>query len=133
AIALTTDTSFLTANANDFGFEQGFARQIEALGRKGDVLVGISTSGNSKNVLMAMCRAREFGVRTIALTGHPGGELARSAEVTISVPSKIVKHIQESHSATGPLLCLIVEETLFNPVESLANDRPYGESKPATR
>jgi D-sedoheptulose 7-phosphate isomerase len=112
AIALTTDTSFLTANANDFGFEGVFARHVEALGRAGDVLVGISTSGNSKNVLRAVSRAKELGMRTIALTGR-GGELPRTADVAIRVPSDRTSHIQETHIAIGHILCELVEMNLF--------------------
>jgi D-sedoheptulose 7-phosphate isomerase len=115
AIALTTDTSFLTANANDFGFEGVFARQVEALGRRGDVLMGISTSGNSPNVLRAVARAHQVGLHTVALTGSTGGKLAALAEVTVRVPSTSVQHIQETHIAIGHILCLLVEETLFAP------------------
>lgn len=112
AIALTTDTSFLTANANDFGFEGVFARHVEALGRKGDVLVAISTSGNSRNVLRAVSRASELGMRTVALTGR-GGELPARADVAIRVPSDRTSHIQETHIAIGHILCELVEMSLF--------------------
>jgi len=112
AIALTTDTSFLTAYANDCGFEGVFARQVEALGRPGDVLIGISTSGNSPNVLRAVELAREKGMRSIALTGQ-GGRLAKLADVAVSVPSDDTRHIQEAHLAVEHVLCLLVEESLF--------------------
>lgn len=112
AIALTTDTSFLTANANDFGFEGIFARQIEALGREGDVLIGISTSGSSRNVLLAVDTARQRGLRTIALAGS-AGPLAAAVDVPISVPSTTTSHIQETHIAIGHILCEIVENILF--------------------
>src|SRR5215471_15957245 len=97
AIALTTDTSFLTASANDFGFEGVFARQVEALGRPGDVLIGISTSGDSTNVVRAVEVARSLELATIALTGGTGGRLAREAGVVIKVPSDSTPHIQEAH------------------------------------
>jgi D-sedoheptulose 7-phosphate isomerase len=115
AIALTTDTSFLTANANDFGFEGVFARQVEALGRPGDVLIGISTSGNSPNVLQAISRAQQLGLQTVALTGSTGGKLASLAEVVIRVPSNSVQHIQEAHIAVGHILCDLVERSIFGP------------------
>lgn len=113
AIALTTDTSFLTANANDFGFEQVFERQVEALGRKGDVLLGITTSGNSANVLRALSRARERGMGTIVLTGSTGGKTAGRADVIVRVPSADTQHIQETHIAVGHILCALVERALF--------------------
>ena len=113
AIALTTDTSILTAIANDFGFEGVFARQVEALGRPGDVLVGISTSGTSADVVRAFEQARAQGLRTIALTGDAGGTLIRRADVAIRVPSTETSHIQECHIAIGQLLAFMVEETLY--------------------
>jgi len=113
AIALTTDTSFLTANANDFGFAGVFARQVEALGRPGDVLIGISTSGRSLNVVRAVACAKERQLRTVVLTGEGGGELADLGEVVIRVPSGDVQHIQESHIAIGHVLCALVEGALF--------------------
>jgi D-sedoheptulose 7-phosphate isomerase len=112
AIALTTDTSFLTAYANDCGFEGIFARQVEALGRAGDVLIGISTSGNSPNVIQALELARQKGMRSVSLTGR-GGRLAKLADVAISVPSDDTQHIQEAHLAVEHLLCTLVEEALF--------------------
>lgn len=113
AIALTTDTSFLTASANDFGFEGIFARHVEALGRSGDVLVALSTSGNSPNVLRAVQRARDLGLQTIALTGERGG-LGDLADVAIRVPSNTVSHIQETHIAIGHVLCELVEMSMFS-------------------
>jgi len=112
AIALTTDTSFLTAYANDCGFDGVFARQVQALGRAGDVLIGISTSGNSANVVQAVELARDLGMRSVALTGA-GGRLAKLADVAISVPSEDTQHIQEAHLAVEHLLCLLVEQALF--------------------
>lgn len=113
ALALTTDTSILTAIANDFGFEGVFARQVEALGRPGDVLIGISTSGSSADVIRAVGAAREQGLRTIVLTGREGGALAPLADVAIQVPSEVTSHIQECHIAIGQLLALMAEEALY--------------------
>jgi phosphoheptose isomerase len=113
AIALTTDTSLLTAVANDFGFESVFARQVEALGRPGDVLVGISTSGNSENVVRAFAQAKAGGLRTIALTGESGGRLAPAADIQITVPNSQTSHIQEAHIAVGQLIAFLVQDELY--------------------
>jgi phosphoheptose isomerase len=113
AIALTTDTSILTAVANDFGVEGIFARQVEALGRPGDVLIAISTSGRSPNVVAAAKAAREGGMQVVALTGEGGGDLAPLADVAIRVPSKTTAHIQECHLAIEQLLAFLVERALF--------------------
>jgi D-sedoheptulose 7-phosphate isomerase len=113
AIALTTDSSALTAIANDFGVERMFARQVEALGRVGDVLLAISTSGNSANVLAAAATARARGLRVIALTGASGGALAPDADVAIRVPSTETGHIQECHLAIEQLLALLAERALY--------------------
>ena len=113
AIALTTDTSFLTASANDFGFEGVFARQVEALGRRGDVLVAISTSGNSANVVRAVERARELGIFTIALTGAHGGRVAECVDASVRIPSADVQHVQETHAVIGHVLCWVAERLLF--------------------
>lgn len=112
AIALTTDTSFLTAFANDSGFEGVFERQVCALGRPGDALLGISTSGNSANVIRAVKAARSAGMHTIVLTGT-GGELAGMAKVAISVPSTNTQYVQEAHLAVEHILCDMVERFLF--------------------
>ena len=112
AIALTTDTSLLTAVANDYGFEGVFARQVEALGREGDVLLGISTSGASGNVVRAFEQARARELRTIALTGEDGGKLGPLADVEINVPSSETSHIQEAHIAVGQLIAFLVEDAL---------------------
>ena len=109
AVALTTDSSFLTANANDVGFEHVFERQVEALGRPGDVLVAISTSGDSANVLRAMTRARQLGLGTLLLSGAGGGAAASLADVAVLIPSTETQHIQEAHIAVGHLLCAMVE------------------------
>lgn len=113
AIALTTDTSFLTAFANDCGFDGVFARQVEALGRAGDVLIAISTSGGSLNVIRALSAARAARVRTIALTGESGGRLGAMADVVVSVPSQDTQHIQEAHLTIEHLICHLVERDLF--------------------
>ncbi len=113
AIALTTDTSLLTAIANDFGVEGMFARQVESLGRAGDVLIGISTSGNSVNVIRAAEQARAQDMKTIALTGASGGALAPLADVAIRIPSTITSHIQECHLAVEQLLASLVEDALY--------------------
>ena len=108
ALALTTDTSYLTAFANDHGYEGVFARQVQAFGRAGDVLLGISTSGNSKNVVAAFREAKERGVLTLALTGS-GGALAPMADLAIQVPSTDTQLVQEMHLAIEHLLCELVE------------------------
>ncbi len=113
AIALTTDTSLLTAIANDFGTEGMFERQVESLGRQGDVLIAISTSGNSANVIRAAERARGFGLPVIALTGGSGGVLAPLADAAVRVPSTVTAHIQECHLAVEQLLASLVEDALY--------------------
>jgi D-sedoheptulose 7-phosphate isomerase len=112
ALALTTDTSFLTAYANDFGYEGVFSRQVETLGNAGDVLIGISTSGNSANVVAACLAARERGIKVIAMTGAGGGRLAEHADILLAVPSDVTMHIQESHIALGHVITLAVEKLL---------------------
>jgi D-sedoheptulose 7-phosphate isomerase len=113
AIALTTDTSLLTAIANDFGVEGMFARQVDSIGAEGDVLIAISTSGNSANVVAAAEHARERRMKLVALTGDGGGKLGPLADVAIEVPSTVTAHIQESHLAIEQLLALLVEEDLY--------------------
>jgi D-sedoheptulose 7-phosphate isomerase len=113
AIALTTDTSILTAVANDFGFDGVFARQVQAIGRPGDVLIGISTSGRSRDVLVAVDEARTRGLSTVALTGADGGDLAPLADVAIRVPSGATSHIQEGHLAVEHALAFAVEDALY--------------------
>jgi len=112
AVALTTDTSFLTANANDFGFEHVFTRQVEARGRPGDIILGITTSGHSANVVAALARGRQLGLRTVALTGSRGGQVAGVADVCIRVPSDPTQHIQAAHIALGHVICELVEQEL---------------------
>jgi len=112
AIALTTDSSFLTAFANDIGYEGVFERQVEALGRAGDVLIGISTSGNSANVVKAVEYAKAHGVKTLVLTGN-GGRLPGIADLAISVPSSDTQQIQETHLSIEHALCDLVEVILY--------------------
>jgi len=109
SIALTTDTSILTSVSNDYGFESVFARQVEALCRPGDLLVGLSTSGNSANVLRAMERAGELGVQRVGLTGGSGGRLRDCCELCIVVPSDNTARVQEAHILIGHVLCDLVE------------------------
>lgn len=113
AISLTTDTSALTAIGNDYGFESVFARQLRGIGRRGDVLVGISTSGNSKNIIAAFWQAREMGISTIAFTGEGGGAMREIADITLAVPSSATNNIQEMHIACGHIICGIVENRFF--------------------
>ena len=112
SIALTTDSSFLTAWSNDTSFESVFSRQIQGLGEEGDVLVGISTSGNSKNVINALKQAKYKNLKTISLTGKTGGELDGIADITIKVPSNNTQRIQESHIMIGQILCSLLESYL---------------------
>ena len=109
AIALTTDTSALTAIGNDYGFEQIFSRQVEALANKGDVLIGITTSGNSPNVLSAVMLARQMECRTIGLTGANGKKLASLCDASVLVPAERTARIQEAHITIGHLWCEMVE------------------------
>ena len=119
AVALTVDTSILTAISNDYGFEHVFSRQLEALGQTGDVLIGISTSGNSANILAALERAREQGIVTVGLTGRDGGRMRRCCDHLIAVPSTVTMYVQQAHLAVEHLLCLLVEQATFGgPVAS---------------
>jgi D-sedoheptulose 7-phosphate isomerase len=112
AVALTTDTSILTAIGNDYGFDQIFARQMRALGQKGDVAVAISTSGNSPNVLVATDAARELGLITIGLTGGDGGKLGPKVQYHLNVPHNLPARVQEVHIMIGHIVCELVEENL---------------------
>jgi D-sedoheptulose 7-phosphate isomerase len=112
AIALTTDSSALTACGNDLGFDALFERQIEGLGREGDVAVGISTSGNSPNVLRGLTRARALGLKTVGLTGGTGGQMRRLCDALIVVPSAVTARIQEMHITIGHVLCKALEQRL---------------------
>lgn len=112
AIALTTDTSVLTSVGNDYGFDRVFARQVEALGRRGDVAFGISTSGRSANVVTALGAARERGLRTIALTGRDGGDVGAAAEIHINVPDASTARVQEVHRTLIHVICELVENSV---------------------
>lgn len=109
AIALTTDTSALTAIANDFGYENVFSRQVEALANAGDLLIGISTSGNSTNILLALEQAKAIGCTTIGLTGNTGGKMNALCDINLVVPSNNTPRIQEMHILFGHILCQIVD------------------------
>lgn len=113
AIALATDIAAITCIANDYGFDELFARQVRAHGQKGDIAIGISTSGNSPNVLKGVAAARECGMITIAWTGGTGGKLAGLVDHPFVVPSTVTARIQESHITLGHVLCELVEETLL--------------------
>lgn len=113
AIALHANSSYMTAVANDYGYEEVFSRAVKAFGRPGDVLIAISTSGNSDNVIQAVKVAKDIGMRTIALTGASGGILAHIADVVIRVPSNDTPRIQEGHIAIGHIICSVVEQNLF--------------------
>ncbi len=110
AVALTTDTSILTAIGNDYGFDRIFERQVRALGQKGDIAIAISTSGNSPNVLLATDAAREMGLVTVGLTGRDGGKLGPRVQYHLNVPHKLSARIQEVHSMIGHILCELVDE-----------------------
>jgi D-sedoheptulose 7-phosphate isomerase len=112
AIALTVDTSALTAIANDYGYADVFSRQLRGLGRRGDILVALSTSGNSENVLQAVAVARELGIATIGMTGRDGGKLRTACDLAICVPADETNHIQEMHIAIGHYLCGFVEDAV---------------------
>lgn len=114
AIALTTDTSILTSVSNDLSFDEIFSKQLRALGRKGDVAIGISTSGNSSNVIRAFEVAKEIGMKTLALTGNDGGKLAKIADLSLIVPSSSTPRIQETHILVGHILCEMAEQILFS-------------------
>jgi D-sedoheptulose 7-phosphate isomerase len=115
AIALTTDTSILTAVGNDHSFDHIFERQVEALGQPGDVLLAISTSGNSKNCVKALNLAKTLGLHTIAYTGNNGGAMASLADINIIIPSNTTMNIQESHLALEHIFCMLVERFYFGP------------------
>lgn len=113
AVALTTDTSALTAIGNDYGFEQVFEKQVQALGRPGDVAIGISTSGNSRNVVRGLEAARAKGLVTVGLTGEGGGKIAGLCDHLFRVPSGVTARIQETHITLGHALCGLVDEILY--------------------
>ena len=111
--ALHVNGSYITAVANDYSYDVIYERMVQAQGKSGDILVGISTSGNSKNVLLAMKKAKELGMKTVALTGEGGGAMAEFADFLIAIPSKDTPRIQEVHILVGHIICQIVEAELF--------------------
>jgi len=113
AIALTVDASVMTAGGNDIGFDNVFARSVEALGREGDVLVAISTSGNSENVFRAIIQAKKQNMLVVGLLGAGGGRISQHCDVNVIVPSKITARVQESHILVGHIWCEMIEEILF--------------------
>jgi D-sedoheptulose 7-phosphate isomerase len=117
SIALTTDSSVMTAISNDYGYEKIFSRQIQAMGNEGDVFIGLSTSGNSANVIDALMRCKEKGIKTIGLTGITGGNMADLCDICIRVPSPDTPRIQESHILIGHILCYLVEEAIFGHIK----------------
>ena len=123
SIALTTDTSILTAVGNDFGYDTIFERQVEGVGGAGDVLFGISTSGNSKNIVLAFEKAKSMGIKTVALTGEKQSKMSEIADYTINVPSSVTNNIQEMHIAVGHSICEIVEKEMSKTNKALFLDR----------
>lgn len=113
ALALTTDSSILTAIANDYGYDQVFARQVQGLGRRGDVLIALSTSGRSTNILRAIAAARDKELAVVGLTGESGGEMKERCDVCLCVPSDSTPLIQQLHLTAGHILCALIEERLF--------------------
>ncbi len=118
AIALTTDTSFLTSRSNDYGFHDVYCRLVDALGREGDVLIAISTGGNSRNIANAVARAKEKRIFTVGFLGGTGGEVGGLVDLAVVVPSANTQHIQESHIAVGHIVCAIVETLLYGSLEN---------------
>jgi D-sedoheptulose 7-phosphate isomerase len=113
AIALTTDSSILTATGNDFGFDRVFERQIEALGQPGDVFLGISTSGNSPNIIKALEQAHKMGITTIGFSGNGGGKMRCLCSYNVVIPSAVTMNVQESHLALEHIFCMVVERCMF--------------------
>ncbi len=113
AIALTTDTSILTAGANDIGYDNVIARQLEGLGRKGDLFIGISTSGNSGNIINAVNLAKEMGIVTMGILGNTGGKLAPLCDHNVIIPSNSTQRIQEMHAFVGHMMCELSERALY--------------------
>jgi len=113
SIALTTDTSIMTAIGNDYGYEKLFSRQLQANGIKGDMFIGISTSGNSANVIEALKECKEKGIITVGLTGEKGGKMAEMCDFCIKVPSNETPRVQEAHILIGHIVCAVVEEAIF--------------------
>lgn len=117
--ALHCNTSFLTAVANDYSFDSIYARLISGIGRKGDIIVGLSTSGNSNNIIKAFEKAKEMGMETIAFTGKSGGKMKSIADISLCIPSTDTPRIQESHIMVGHIICEIVEAALFSNKEEV--------------
>jgi len=115
AVALTTNTSVLTALPNDYYYHSVFERQIEGMVRPGDIVIGISTSGNAGNVIRGVLKAKEMGAKTVGFTGENGGELKNKVDILLNVPSATTGHIQEAHIAVGHIMCELVERGLFSP------------------
>jgi D-sedoheptulose 7-phosphate isomerase len=113
AVALTTDTSALTAIGNDYGYEKVFSRQVQAIGNKGDMLIGFSTSGRSKNVLLAFEQARSMGVITVGFLGIDGRDIGKISDYQVNIPSSSTPNIQEGHISTGHIICAIIEDNIF--------------------
>ena len=113
AEALHVNSSFITAVANDYGYDKTYARMTEAAGREGDILLGISTSGNSPNVVNALKKANEIGLKTIGFTGNNGGKMASICDYIIKIPSDDTPRIQEAHILIGHIICQLIEEELF--------------------
>ncbi|MFH0731855.1 MAG: SIS domain-containing protein [Candidatus Omnitrophota bacterium] len=113
ALALTTNTSTLTSIGNDYGYEEIFSRQVEALGNKDDIVIAISTSGNARNVIAGMLEAKKQNIKTVAMTGEDGGQLAPLADISLLIPSSNTARIQEAHILIGHIICEIVEDKLF--------------------
>jgi D-sedoheptulose 7-phosphate isomerase len=115
AIALTTDSSILTATGNDFGFDHLFERQVEALGQPGDIFLGISTSGNSKNIIKALHQAKKMNIITVGFTGNGGGQMRDLCDHNVIIPSDTTMNIQECHLALEHIFCMVVERFYFGP------------------
>ena len=113
AVALTTDTSALTAIGNDYGYEKVFSRQVEAIGQKGDMLIGFSTSGRSKNVLLAFEKAKLMNIITVGFLGQDGRDIGKISDYQINIPSSSTPNIQEGHISTGHIICAIIEDNIF--------------------
>ena len=111
-IALTTNTSVLTSLANDYGYDVVFSRQVEALGKKNDVVLGISTSGKARNVALGIKQAKKMGIKTVALSGGDGGEIVKLADVSLLVPSNVTARIQEAHITIAHIICEMIEQEL---------------------
>ena len=113
AVALSTDTSIITSIGNDYSFDQIFSKQVKAIGREGDVLLAISTSGESKNVITAVKVARDMGIKTIGLTGKGGGKMAKMVDILLNVDSDVTPRIQEVHITAGHIICDLIDHILF--------------------